>query len=202
MLERIQEAEKDDDKVEVASYYKKLITHSIPVEAILNFNRFSSSYHVIKNLESDKNKNLNPVLLRAGNNQKFFRSLKLNKNAFLSDALGSNYLVVYKDVDYEITSETKIIQGYKCFKAIRKDKSKPIFVAWFTFDLPFSFGPKEIHSLPGLVLQYDDGIAFTFKVKKIKLSEEENTIEQMPDNIDEISFEEYQKRLRKNMPEF
>lgn len=196
MKERLKEAEKNGVKSDNSNYIEKFINNSAPVNAILKFNKSFSSYKVIKTLDSDNSKGFKPVKIVAGNNKEYYRDLQLNRNAFISDALGTEYLVIYPDVEYEITSETKLIQGYTCYKAIRKDKSKPNYIAWFTLELPFSFGPKEVHSLIGLVLQYDDGVAFTFVAKEIKLKGKNSKIESMP-NIKEMSFEEYQKLMRK-----
>ena len=55
---------------------------------------------------------------------------------------------------WKITQESKQIGKYLCFKAIdiesTNKKMKPI--AWFTPQLPVSFGPLEYNGLPGLVI--------------------------------------------------
>lgn len=201
MYERIKEAKKNQDTYETALKLEKVIKQSTPTVAELIFSKTKSEYKAIKKLESDNKKDINPVFLRAGKNQVYYRNLEQQKNTFITDALGKEIAVNYKNIDFEITSETRVILGYTCYKAIRKDKPNLNYVAWFTTEIPFSFGPKEINGLPGLVLAYDDGIAFSFVAKKIRLYDKEIEVNDSP-NIDEISFDEYQKRIRKNMPEF
>ena len=55
---------------------------------------------------------------------------------------------------WEITDETKDIQGFTCYKALLKFKDrKPTFIAWFAPELPYPTGPLEFVGLPGLILE-------------------------------------------------
>lgn len=58
--------------------------------------------------------------------------------------------------NWEITSETKIINGYNCKKAISRAFSG-YFVAWFTEDIPVNAGPEKFDGLPGLILYLNNG---------------------------------------------
>ncbi|NME68857.1 GLPGLI family protein [Flammeovirga aprica] len=53
------------------------------------------------------------------------------------------------DISWNITEDSKMINGYKCFKAITNYGFYSI-VAWFTPELPFSDGPYTFGGLPGL----------------------------------------------------
>jgi GLPGLI family protein len=63
--------------------------------------------------------------------------------------------------NWKITTETKNIGSYLCYKATcfksfigRDGKEKSIQItAWFAPSLPYSFGPKDYNGLPGLILE-------------------------------------------------
>ncbi len=83
-------------------------------------------------------------------------------------AFEKHYLINYnfiKDSDWEIKDREKIIQGYKCKKAILKNLNGNYegITAWYSPDLPFKFGPRGIGNLPGLILE----LAITNRVKII-----------------------------------
>ncbi|QES89343.1 GLPGLI family protein [Rhizosphaericola mali] len=68
-------------------------------------------------------------------------------------------------IDWTIEDSTKTIGGYTCQKATGISHGRP-YVAWFTTDLPYSYGPRKLSGLPGLILEtYDvtDRIIYTFK---------------------------------------
>lgn len=78
-----------------------------------------------------------------------------------------------------ITDETKEISGYLCVKAIRmdididakNDNRKSPVIAWFTPELPFSFGPQNYGGLPGLILELQTQHEL-FSVTNIELNTE------------------------------
>lgn len=68
----------------------------------------------------------------------------------------------FEEYLWEITSETRKINGYICYKAKTKKRmhnelrqSSSIFTpeAWFCPEIPSTFGPKGLDGLPGLVLE-------------------------------------------------
>jgi GLPGLI family protein len=74
-----------------------------------------------------------------------------------------NYEFAKPIFDWEIEDSVKIINGYKCTKAVSVIKNKK-YVAWFTEEIPLSNGPYVFGGLPGLILQLDckDKINFSF----------------------------------------
>lgn len=79
---------------------------------------------------------------------------------------GSFYCIktAIADNKWEITEETKIIDTYKCYKAIltvenldRQGNSvEQKIIAYFSPSLPFRAGPLDYYGLPGLILEVQD----------------------------------------------
>lgn len=108
-----------------------------------------------------------------------------------------------KGLNWEVTSESKMIGNYNCYKAtcsldyIARDntlKNRTI-TAWFAPNLSFQFGPKEYNNLPGLILELQDWDT-NFVATKIDFFESETIIE-FP-NGKTITEEDYIKRISQN----
>lgn len=77
-------------------------------------------------------------------------------------------------IDWTIEDSTKSIGGYICQKATGISQGRP-YVAWFTTDLPYNYGPRKLSGLPGLILEaYDitERIVYTFKQYSEKIGKE------------------------------
>lgn len=69
------------------------------------------------------------------------------------------------DIEWIITNEKKVINGFECTKAVAKNKDLMLF-AWFTSALPVSSGPSIYLGLPGLVVWVEDFFRTT-QIEKI-----------------------------------
>ncbi|PZP52222.1 MAG: hypothetical protein DI598_01190 [Pseudopedobacter saltans] len=108
------------------------------------------------------------------------RRMATNNESFFTDIINStvydqkkfddqNYLVKNKTsvVNWEILDSTKKINNYTCQKAIGISTGR-LYTVWFSTDLPYSFGPRRLFGLPGLILEaYDEQNRIRFTLKKI-----------------------------------
>ena len=86
-------------------------------------------------------------------------------------------------IQWTLTNETKVISGYKCFKAtytyLQKWRGKEFpweVVAWYTPDISLPYGPIRYSGLPGLILELSEDNR-GFVVDKIEFSKEQVTVE-------------------------
>ena len=57
--------------------------------------------------------------------------------------------------DWELTSDTCTVMGYKCQKAVTEFRGR-VWHAWFCPALPVDSGPYKFRGLPGLILKAED----------------------------------------------
>lgn len=130
---------------------------------------------------------------------KFYKNKTKKQKLFNIDEKGIVYNVEtdFEDYKWEINpKETKEISGFKCYKATakterkHKGKTQETFqsFAWFTYEIPTSFGPRGLDGLPGLVLEGSfDGkkIFFVTSINKTNRNIEKPSAQKI------ISYEEY-----------
>jgi GLPGLI family protein len=108
-------------------------------------------------------------------------------------------------LEWEITTESKMIDDFLCYKAIYflkfvnrsgNDTSIPI-TAWFAPSLPYSYGPKHFNGLPGLILELEDRET-SFLASSITISNESEAIIDFPKGktIPKDDFDEKMKAQR------
>jgi GLPGLI family protein len=129
---------------------------------------------------------------------------KISNTAIRRDDNGSLIEIKHKILDWEITKESKLIDGYLCYKAIYNDKfinrrgvktSVPI-IAWFAPSLPYGYGPKYFNGLPGLILELNDRET-TFYATSISILKDKELVIEFPKGKT-ISQEDYTKKGQSN----
>jgi GLPGLI family protein len=126
------------------------------------------------------------------------------KNKKVLEDVGDGTILEQKTpkLDWKITSESKTIDHYDCYKATYSfdymSKGKivtRVIVAWFAPSLPYPYGPKSHHGLPGLILELTDNTV-TFLASKIELSDKQIEIK-LPSGT-RISKEQFEKAVLNN----
>lgn len=93
---------------------------------------------------------------------------------FFDNIMRNTFLVKdnYADLNWKITQESKTIAGYNCLKATTNYRGRE-WTAWFTPEIPLSFGPWKLHGLPGLILEAQDATKrYTITAVKIENSKD------------------------------
>lgn len=150
---------------------------------ILNFDKNTSTYKQEEKLKSPTSQiggNSLRVLSFGGGGATdiYFKNIKKNSYANKTEIQGKIFLIKDKlpKHDWELSSETKNIGQYTCYKATyskevenkkftMKDgeseeeviKETIVTTAWYTPQIPLSNGPANYQGLPGLILEVNNG---------------------------------------------
>lgn len=103
-------------------------------------------------------------------------------------------------IKWELSSTSKIISGYTCYKAttkiisrnsLREDELKTV-EAWYSPEIPVNSGPKDYAGLPGLILELKHGkLKYYATSMNFKLNEKENKSSKKPKRGQKMLMEEY-----------
>jgi GLPGLI family protein len=119
-----------------------------------------------------------------------------------SKLLGNNiYTKEKKTENWILSSETKVIDGYFCYKATNTYtvvNSAGTFnfpvIAWYCPKLPYNYGPNGYGNLPGLILELQVR-NINYGVKKIDLNSEMEFNLRFLDKASILTEEELNKKL-------
>jgi GLPGLI family protein len=172
-------------------------------EFVLKGNRENAIFLETASMQIDNDNNKKNYT----NNDSYFYASKLNKVFYGTEFSSSRYLVEYP-FDYynwKISNETKIIDGFKCYKASGveiindfREKKEYVLIAWFCPELPFKFGPDKYFGLPGLIFEaFTENSKEKFVLKSIKINDEEINIEKPKGT--EITEAEFTKIFNETM---
>lgn len=171
-IERLKNNEKipKDQK----KYMINTLKNSKSINYKLHFNKINSIFFYENQLDIDGVSGFNYVAATFGKST-YFTNFKTKKTLKDSKYLEGKLIEqpIYK---WNITTETKKIGNYVCFKATTIQKTgrdgkvrKTNIVVWFTPDIPIGFGPKNYNGLPGLVIEANIG-QITIRATKIELN--------------------------------
>ncbi|MFH6995226.1 GLPGLI family protein [Flavobacterium sp. FlaQc-48] len=164
---------------------KKLIIENARNQSfVLEFNKNKSSFKrsMKLNLLSDKEKMIDKItsgLITISYNCFFDQNAE---NYILQTEDGILVRKPFKSLDWEIFTESKMIDNYLCYKALcykknvnmKGEEKNSLVTAWFSPELPYSYGPKEFYGLPGLILELQEGkiIFYATEISIIDLKKE------------------------------
>jgi GLPGLI family protein len=150
---------------------------------VLEFDKYNSTYIEEVALEGPKiptGKNSVRVMSFGGSGKTgvYYKNIQEKRFANQTEIMGKRFLVKdsLPDYSWELSSETKNIGNYTCYKATYskevenknisfkdgdsvEETKKEIIVttAWYTPQIPLSDGPGPYQGLPGLILEMNDG---------------------------------------------
>lgn len=151
-------------------------------------------------LENDNNANKMDAIMASSADGLFYTNIQNYSTVWQKEGAHGNYVRI-KESDklrnWQIKSEKKVINGYKCYKATQKillnNKLEILIEAWFAPDIPYSFGPKGYGGLPGLIIALNER-GFYFYASEIKTTSQTNKINK-PTKGKLLSWKEYQEIL-------
>ena len=149
---------------------------------VLTFDKNTSIYKEEKKLNTNAGipkGGMNVMVMGSGGgNDVYYKDTKNNRFVNKTEIMGKRFLI--KDelpkYDWKLTSETKNIGVYTCYKATytrevertnmtvedgemveKKEKVDVVTTAWYTPTIPVSNGPGNYNGLPGLILEIKEG---------------------------------------------
>ncbi len=127
---------------------------------------------------------------------------KKSERVLSEQTLFGKKFVVFEDIPkrkWKITAtEQRDILGYACMKAEYQDSTQ-LVTAWFTPQIPLSFGPQNYYGLPGLILAISIGENKIILAESVELNT--NTDLKKPKEKKAISKEEYEKIREEKLEE-
>lgn len=146
---------------------------------LLYINGGKSRFENIKTMSSDKNKYMeDQASIVIGEKEIYYRDNDKKIIINNCDVIGQRFNVFddFNKIKWNITSESKIINNFECFKATWAYQKIDV-IAWFCPKLPYAFGPMEYGNLPGLILELNRG---KFVYLATKIYKDFNEIIKMP----------------------
>ena len=173
----------------------KVYFQAKPINSKITFKNGSGIYEVDDNMSIDDNDvGLSIAKINAGGTSKYYYNDKDKKYLIKNcESLGDCFIYPNEFLEWKLTQETKTINGYKVLKATRANEK---VIAWYTPEIPVSFGPKGEYGLPGLILELEISRSI-FRVKKIILNPKDEVHVIEPKGGEFVTLEEYKKIIGK-----
>lgn len=171
------------DPIDIGSTYSKTIGKLFINDSKSIFFCLANKSNVsnIKNDESDlfsklniKTDSLLKVNINTKENSIIFKDILFSKNGdYFNDTLFP--------MKWELSDEMKEINNLKCLKAKTFFRGRT-YIAWYSLDLVFPYGPWKLGGLPGLIIEsYDTKNQIIFKLNKI-ISIKDNKLDNFLNN--------------------
>ena len=167
-----------DKKAPISLFTKKISQAKLTDFKLIFKNNISNFFMTNSFREENIYEELAKALIDGGN--KYLTKLT-SKEVFIQKEISGDYYIIKKKfIEWNLTNERRIINNYEAYKAIavkkietRKGEEEREIIAWYSPEIPVSFGLKEYSGLPGLILELKEG-NITYKTKKILLNKESN----------------------------
>lgn len=190
----------------------------------LNFNKSESVYTQNKELSSPQTNTGGVSIVIAGNGggtDVLYKNILNKEYLNKTEISGKRFLIKdqLEDYGWEMSSETKNIGNYTCYKATRsreetrtsmsvtdgkpeekKEKVTVTTTAWYTPQIPVSNGPGEFWGLPGLILEIQDG-KLTIACSEIVMNPSDKVEIKVPKKGKKVNQEEFDEIMDKHSKE-
>lgn len=193
------------DMPQLKDYIKTLIEKqkkTIPFLTFqLDFNNRESLFFKQESMGNDNGFDLDKAAGVTGAKGRYYLNLTEKKSLHEVEYIKTFFLVSFnfEELDWKITQETKMVNGYPCYKATAQHQPEVgrggKITAWFTPKLPFQFGPMVYAGLPGLILELQQGY-YIFTATQIDLSQKDKKITR-PKKGKAVTLEDFPKEERK-----
>jgi GLPGLI family protein len=161
-----------------------------------------SVFNIIDKIDQSEEINKFSIITKALNGGKYYCDFNNNEKIYIiDDGEKFNITKFINEYKWNLTNESKIINGYKCFKAtshkeefskLRKKTLSVSPIVWYAPELPFPFGPSGLDGLPGLVLEGSINGKTYFYATKINFDYKEKIDFERPKSGKYITPEEYE----------
>jgi GLPGLI family protein len=120
------------------------------------------------------------------------RIIKITDQLFLNSYF---FIDSVSDMKWALVNDTMTIMGYPCFKATTKYRGRN-YTAWYTTEIPMSYGPLKFGGLPGLIINLSEAKGdFQFECRTIELIKNKTPIVFERKKYQKITREEHRKLI-------
>ncbi len=189
----------------------------------LNFTKSESVYTQNKELQPEVQSGGVEVVMfgSGGGTDVLYKNISKKTYTNKTEISGKNFLVKddLPDLQWEMTTETKKIGSYTCYKATRfreeertsfimtdgekeekKEKVTVVTTVWYSPEIPINNGPGMHWGLPGLILEVQEGKQTIVCSELILNSAKEEKIEE-PKKGKKVSQEKFEKIIKEKTKE-
>lgn len=199
---------KDSESIKDSKLRDKITQYQESFEFELFFDKTKSIYRLVDNINFD-DQSIEYQITRGLSNELYYKDLLKKEKIKQTTALDELFNIVksFEQYKWVVSSETKVIDGYTCYKATchyeeyddnRKMSLSFNPVVWFAPSLPYSFGPMGLDGLPGLVLEGTLNGRVYFYATSIDLNDKTLTKIERPVHGKYVTEEEFRKVLAEN----
>ena len=156
--------------------YKNFMKAAQDANFVLTFTQDEAVFKHIEEMPVDDFPLATAKTIIGGGKGIYYINKKENIRLHQTDAYGNFFLIegTFNELKWELLNTSKIIGDYTCYKARLNKKilnskgeiKNRLVEAWYTPDIPVSFGPVGYGNLPGLIIQLTEGPA-TYTVRNI-----------------------------------
>ena len=189
---------------QLKEHFEEVYKTFAEIEFKLFFSNTKSIFSVVEKLYSTNKDAAQSALMLVGGSKVYYKDIAKKEKIAQTDFANKRFNIErpYDEYNWTITSETKIISGYKCYKATcevrdydrRRDKETVSYPeVWFAPELPYQYGPRGLDGLPGLVLEGRFSTGIYFYASKIELAIKDNSVQiERPTKGKFVTLDEYQ----------